>query len=184
MKTIVLSLLTLFMLTGCFLFTTDDLLEPTRLAITIPSITPDLTVEAIGTPDSSQNGYYDALASTMGICFEAAWDAAGTVFTMRTAEEHIHFYDLADNSNLCRRAVRREPFDFTTGDVLVGIWNRGSGCTAEHEITSFERDDAARTVIVEARFSTEGDCSYDLVRGLWLGIENAQNYDIRLDVSN
>ena len=183
MKTIVLSLLTLFLLTGCFLLTTDDVLA-TRPSITIPSITPDLTAQAIGTPDNTQNGYYDALASTAGICFEAAWDAAGSVFIMRTAEEHIRFYDLVDNSRLCRRAVRREPFDFTTGDVLVGIWNRGSGCTATHDITSFERDDSARTVVIQAQFSTAGDCSYELVRGLWLGIENARDYDIRLEVSN
>src|SRR5690606_1357601 len=98
----------------------------------------------------------------------------------RSAEEHIQFYNLADNSNLCRHSVRREPFDFTSGDVLVGIWSRGRGCTAQYELSSFQRDDRGKSINIQAQFSTEGDCPYDLVRGLWLGIENAQDYAISL----
>lgn len=181
MKTVVLSLLILFILPACSLMF-GDVLQATRPSITIASVTPDLTPQVISTPGHLPDGVYDALASTMGICFEAAWDASGRVFIMQSAEEHIEFYNLADNSNLCRQVVGREAFDFTTGDVLLGIWNRGTGCTAEHEIISFERDNSARTIVIQAQFSITGTCPYELVRGLWLGIEDARNYDIRLEI--
>lgn len=167
--------------TGCFLLPSGEP-QSTRTAITIASITPDLTPQVTAIPSNFPQGVYDALPSVMGICFEASWDAADQVFIMRNAEEHINFYDLADNSELCRRAVRRIPFDFATGDILIGTWNRGLGCTAQHEIVNYVRDDNARTIVIQASFSTEGDCPYELVRGFWLGIEDAQDYDIRLEV--
>lgn len=167
--------------TGCYLLPIGDA-QSTRTAITIPSVTPASIAQTNALSDNFPPGVYDALPSVMGICFEASWDAADRLFIMRSAEDHIRFYDLADNSELCRNAVRRIPFDFSTGDILVGRWNRGMGCTAQHEITHYERDDTAKTILIQAQFSTAGDCPYELVRGFWLGIEDAQDYEIRLEV--
>lgn len=118
-----------------------------------------------------------------GICFEAAFDAAGQVFIVRDAEAHIRFYDLADNSHLCRHPVTRIPFDFNGGRVLVGLWSKGIGCTARHNMTHFERDDRARTVVIRLQFITEGDCNYELIRPFWLGIPGVADYEIKFEVS-
>ncbi|MEM9951501.1 MAG: hypothetical protein AAF846_07870 [Chloroflexota bacterium] len=183
MSRTLISVVFIIVLAGCNL-TLDQTLLPTRSSITIPSVTPDLNPDIVTTENSLPTDVYDALPSTVGICFEAAWDAAEQVFVIRTAEEHIRFYDNVDNSRLCRRSIQREPFDFTTEDVLVGTWNRGMGCTASHEIISYQRDDQNQTITIQAQFSTAGDCQYELVRGLWLGIVDAQAYQINLIVTN
>lgn len=168
---------------GCALLPPE--MMPTRSGITIPSITPDTTVAdvtPVATSIALPAGVYDALPVMQGICFESAADAVGQVFVMGSAESHINFYNQVDNSNLCRQPVERYPFDFTTGDVLAGLWSAGDGCTATHSITNFQRDDSARTITITATFTTAGDCPYQLVRGLWLGIENAQGYAITMTV--
>jgi len=118
-----------------------------------------------------------------GICFEAAFDAAGEVFILRDADSHIHFYELADNSLLCRHPVTRNPFDFNRGRVLAGLWNKGIGCTARHDMMNFERDDSAKTIVIRLAFITEGDCDYELVRPFWLGIPHAADYEIEFVLS-
>ena len=117
-----------------------------------------------------------------GICFDAAADAAGKVFVLRSAEDHIHFYDLADNSHLCRSPVERKPFDFETGRILAGLWSRGTGCKARHEIQSMTRDDDAKEVTITVHFITEGDCGYDLVRPFWLALDRVRDYAITINV--
>lgn len=170
-----------FLLTGCNLLSSEEV-NPTRPAILLPSQTPALNETpnpAIPLPER----LFDALPVMQGICFETAWDAAGQVFIMRTAEEHIHFYGLVDNSRLCRRAVERLPFDFSTGNVLAGLWNRGYGCTASHSINEYLRDEAAQTIRLNISFQTQGDCPYELVRGFWLGFINAKDYQISIEWS-
>ena len=125
----------------------------------------------------------DAADVMGGICFEAAQDAAGQVFILHNAEEHIRFYNLADNSQLCRRPVERVPFDFDTGRILVGLWSKGTGCTANHTVESMSRDDAAQTVTIRARFITEGDCPYELVRPFWRSLDGVNDYEIDLQVT-
>lgn len=174
-----------WLLVGCNLVLGDEPIA-TRPSILIASVTPNPFATVQSDTDlnvSIEEDYYDALPIMRGICFEAAWDASGQVFVLQSAQEHIQFYDLADNANLCRQPVTRNPFDFSTGDVLVGIWNQGQGCTASHTILGYIRDDDARTILITGIFSTEGDCNYDLVRGLWLGIPNAQGYDITMLIS-
>ena len=58
-----------------------------------------------------------------GVCFEAGWDAVGQVFVLRNEADLLRFYDLVDNSQLCRRPVRRVSFDFSNGRALVGLWS-------------------------------------------------------------
>lgn len=146
---------------------------------TIPGVylTP---ITAPGTP--LPYGWTDENPTMSGICFEAAWDAAGQVFVIRNAEEHIRFYGLSDNSQLCRRAVTRYPFDFSTGRVLAGLWSRGRGCTARHDVLDRQRDDNARTLAIHLRFVTEGDCPYDLVRPFWIGLDGVSDYAITITV--
>jgi len=169
-----------YLLTGCFLNPID--FNQGQPYVSIPSITPaPQTPDPLVTP--LPDNLVDALDVMRGICFEAAFDAAGQVFIMRTAEEHINFYGLADNSGLCRRAVVRYPFDFSDGDVLAGLWNTGIGCVARHDVTRYQRDDTNRAIRIEAQFITEGDCNYELVRGFWVGIPNATDYTIDIIVN-
>jgi len=140
------------------------------------------TATAIAVPPTPTPPWVDANAVMAGICFEAAHDAAEQVFTLRSAEEHIRFYGLADNSGLCRRPVERRPFDFSGGRVLAGLWSAGQGCTARHDLLSFARDDAARTITIRLALVVEGDCPYELVRPFWIGLDAAQDYTIIIDV--
>jgi len=155
--------------------------EPTQTPISSQDVS---TTNIDPTPQSTElwDGIYDASEVMWGICFEAAFDAQGTVFTLRNAEEHIKFYDDADNSQLCRRPVGRNPFDFSNGDILTGIWSYGFGCTANHTIDTVTRDDDAKTITIQATFQTDGDCNYELIRPFWLRIANAQDYAVALVV--
>lgn len=129
-------------------------------------------------------GLEDALPVMSGICYDAAFDARDQVFVIRNAEDHINFYDLADNSQLCSRPVVRYPFDFRNGDVLAGLWSYGMGCKANHRITAFERDDTEKAIEISAEFYTEGDCNYELVRPFWIRIPNASEHTINIIVDN
>ncbi len=151
----------LVLLTGCTL--TDTLLEPAVPATAAPL-------------------WEDASAVMTGICFEAAFDAAGQVFVLRSAEALNEFYDLADHSELCRQPVGRTDFDFSTGRVLAGLWSTGVGCTAQHEVLATERDEVQQTITLRLRFITAGDCPYELVRPFWVALPDAQGYEINLIV--
>jgi hypothetical protein len=122
----------------------------------------------------------DANPVMSGICFESAYDASGRTFVLRSAEELNSLFDESDNSGFCRRPSVRGTFDFSGGRAVVGAWSRGRGCDADHRITAVDIDDVARTFIIRAQFLVEGDCPYELVRPLWLGITGYSDYDIRL----
>lgn len=128
--------------------------------------------------------YQDAAAVVRGICFEAAYDAAqqNQTFVLRDTAAQIAFYDLADNSQLCRHPVERVPFDFSNGRVVAGLWNMGVGCTARHDVLDTLRDDNAKTLQLHLRFVTEGDCGYELVRPFWISVDGASDYAIVLKV--
>lgn len=153
-------LLALF-LTGCFL--TDQ--PPTFIA---PTVTP--------------TGIEDASVVMRGICFEAAFDAAGQLFVLRSDGDLARFYDLADHSELCRRPVERASFDFSGRRVLAGLWSKGIGCKARHEVLSTQRDDVAKTMTITLQFVTEGDCPYELVRPYWIALDGVMNYNIAIEV--
>lgn len=124
----------------------------------------------------------DENAVMSGICFEAAFDAAGRTYVLRSDAEHILFYDMADRAQLCLRPVVRHPFDFSDGRVLAGLWSRGGGCRARHDIIAYDRDDSARSIRLLLHFVTEGDCPYELVRPFWIGLEDARDYAISIMV--
>lgn len=125
----------------------------------------------------------DESAIMGGLCFESVADATGKVFVLRSADDLAHFYDLADHSKLCRQKVGRGQFDFNGGKVLAGLWSRGKGCTAHHEVQNVRRDDTARTLFIFLKLVTEGDCTYELVRPFWIGLDGLNQYDIQIVVS-
>lgn len=135
-------------------------------------------------PDTASPQWHDENEHVAGVCFESAWDAAGRIYIIRTAEEHIRFYDLADNSRLCRRPIGRVPRDFSTGYVIAGFWSRGIGCRAHHEVTGFVRNDDARTILMSVRFTIEGDCPYELVQPFWVGFDHAAGHEITIVMDN
>lgn len=166
------------LLTGCALEG-----EP-RISITAtpqpPTETPVAAVTLEPTSTLSPYPWSDENAVMGGICFEAALDASGQVFVLRSVAQQIEFYDLADNSRLCRRPVTRYPFDFSGGRVLAGLWSAGRGCTARHDVLDVQRDDTARRLTIRLRFVTEGDCNYELVQPFWIGLEGVQDYAIEI----
>lgn len=118
-----------------------------------------------------------------GICFESALDASGQTFVIRDDRALINFFDLADNSRLCRRSVVRQGFDFSNGRILAGLWSYGFGCTARHELIDLVRDDEGRILTINLRFITEGTCNYELVRPFWIGLEGVSDYEIIITVT-
>lgn len=163
----------IFVLSGC----ASALPEASATVAVMPTTAPTFTPSFTATPAYP---WTDENAIVSGVCFEAALDAAGRVFVLRSADEHIRFYDQADNSHLCRHPVTRYPFDFSTGRVLAGLWSYGRGCTARHEVMSVTRDDTARTFTIRLHFVTEGDCNYELVRPFWVGLDGLSDYTVTI----
>jgi len=148
---------------------------------------PSLPITTLPAPTPTIDTFYtwtDEIAVMNGICFESALDAVGRIFVLKNDEALSRFYDLADNSRLCRRPVRRNPFDFSSGRVLAGLWRYGVGCTARHDVINVQRDDAAKTILITLHFVTEGDCRYELVRPFWIGLVAAVDYDISIVVQS
>lgn len=149
-----------------------------------PTATGSVEGEAMNpTPSRGGRRWSDASDVMAGICFEAADDAVGRVFVIRSSAELDAFFGLADNSQLCRRAVQRGAFDFANGRVLAGVWSAGFGCVARHNVDAFERDNEAKTILIRLTLMIEGDCPYELVRPFWIGIPNAQEHDITITVT-
>ncbi len=118
-----------------------------------------------------------------GICFEAAHALSGQVFVLTEQGQLDGLYEQIDRSNLCRHRMPRRTFDFS-GRAVVGTWTYAPrGCTAQHDLTQIWRDDVARTMTLRYRFAVSGDCPYELVRPLWVAVENAAGFDVRLEVT-
>jgi hypothetical protein len=161
----------LLLLASCHI-TSDNLL----------SETPNISSTGVTLSPTSIYPWTDESAVMRGICFEAAQDAVGKVFVFRSAEEHSKFYDLADNSHLCREAVVRVPFAFANGRILAGLWSAAEGCSASYNVLDVKRDDAAKTIVIQLRLLVEGDCGYELVEPFWIGLDNAADYQVSITV--
>ncbi len=158
----------LMLLTGCNL---------------IAGLSESLIVQDVPVPTPAQPRP-DANGVMNGICFASAQDAAGRLFVLRSQQELSHFFDLADNSQLCREPVERHAFDFSGGRVLAGLWSAGRGCTARHEVVHWRRvnDGDAPRFQLQLRLITAGDCDYELVQPWWMALEDAQNLDVDVQV--
>lgn len=124
----------------------------------------------------------DANAVMEGICFEAARDAAGRTFVLRSADELTNFFDLADNSRLCRQPVARQTHDFSDGRVLAGLWSAGRGCAATHQILRWQRNDAARQIHLQLRLEVSGGCDYELLQPWWMTLDDAREHDVVIEL--
>lgn len=154
---------------------------PTEMSASVVPITDENTPSVINTPTPepiiSPYLWTDEIPVMSGICFEAAFDASGQVFVLRSPADHIRLYDLADNSALCRRPVKRNPFEFGTGErILAGLWSKGIGCEARHDIIDWAIEERTLKMIIQ--FITEGDCNYELVRPFWIGISDVDDVEI------
>jgi len=145
-------------------------------AVALPTLTP--TPEGLYQPMALPDDLRDEMPVMQGICYEAARDAAGRIFVLRSADEHIRFYAQTDESKLCRHPVTRQAFNFSTGRVLVGFWQIGQGCTAHHDVQAVDRDETAKTITLRITFITEGTCVYELVRPFWVSLPDATGYEI------
>ena len=176
-------------LSACLLTLTDNpdpdgasviINVPNQEESVAPTIAPASIPIETNTPDPNRPfGFQDENAVMSGICFEAAEDAAGNLFVVRTALEHIHFYNLADNAELCRRPVERNPFDFEQGRVLLGLWDSGRGCTAKHDLLNILEENNTITIYLD--FETEGDCPYDLIRPFWISLGDVGEKNILMN---
>lgn len=157
-------------------------LIPLSACMLSPAPPPQTDNPPLSVPEQAPDGWIDASEIMYGICFESAYDARDQVFILRDEADLIRFFDLADNSQLCRRSVDRQMFDFSNGSIMAGVWSYGTGCVAHHEVTRFDRDDASRTLTITADFITEGDCPYELIRPFWMGLYGVADYEIILNV--
>lgn len=125
----------------------------------------------------------DAAHLVDAICFEAAHAMSGQAYILREQAHLDSLYDQIDGSRVCRRPIERRSFDFG-GRAIIGTWTYAPhGCVAQHDLLQIRRDDDARTVALRYRFAVEGDCPYELIRPLWVAIENADGYDLRLEIT-
>ncbi len=158
------------------------LLLVVAFALSACAMPADTPTEVPMPPTPTPLPWTDASAVMNGLCFESVADAAEQLFVIRSAEELTRFYDLADESELCRHPVQRGDFDFSGGRILAGTWSRAIGCTARHEIVSVQRDDTAQTLAITLRLLVDADCNYELVRPFWIALDGVADYDIRVTV--
>lgn len=168
-RMLILLSIVMFWLCGCYLTMMDS---------TLPGPSDQTTPQPDTAPESPELS--DAREIFSGVCFSAARDAAERIFILRNDEELAFFFDLVDNSQLCRRPVSRGEFDFSDGRILAGSWSVGRGCEASHDVLTINRDDAARTITMRLAFHVRGGCDYELVRPFWFAIEDAGDYEITI----
>jgi len=116
------------------------------------------------------------------VCFEYAQSVATQVFTLRSAEDHIRFYDAIDDSQICRRPIERVPVNFNGGFLIIGLWTPASGCTGRHDLLRFRQDDNAKSIEIELKFVAVGTCNYELLVPFWIGLDGAADYDVTVSV--
>jgi len=171
--------LILFLLAGCVAGANDNTPSPADTAAPPTQTALPPTPKPPTLTPTPTYPWTDENAIMSGICFESAYAFAGQVFVIGSAADHIRFYDAADSSNLCRNPVTRNPFDFNGGQVLAGLWSKGTGCTAHYDVLNVQRDDSSKRLVIWLRFVTEGGCGYELVRGYWIGLSGVSDYDIQ-----
>jgi len=140
---------------------------------------PTSAVLVTSTPDY---GWKDVNYLVEDVCFEAALDAQGQVFKIIDQNALNAFYMQIDHNQVCEDAIGPLVYPFNDGDVVVGLWNSGTGCTARHEVQSVKRDNVQKQEAIQLRFVTEGDCPYELVQPFWIAVPQSADYTIRIEV--
>ncbi|NPV68732.1 MAG: hypothetical protein HPY64_16485 [Anaerolineae bacterium] len=133
------------------------------------------------TPDAYAPPFEDARDLFASVCFDYWVEQVNRLYVIDSALAHIMFYNEVDESGRCRFPVKRQPFDFTQGWILVGAVNVGTGCRAYTDPIALLRDDAAQTITLQVRWAVTGDCPYRLARPFWVSIPRPpEGYTVRL----
>ncbi len=143
--------------------------------------TPSPFIVATTTPDY---GWTDANFLMERICFEAAEKRLGQVYIIRNSVELAELYSQIDRSRLCEEPIKPATITFRSGDVLVGLWSGGKGCTAEHLVQNIQRNDTGRQIAIQLQLVIYGNCPYELIRPFWVILKEAEGYNIQVNVAS
>jgi len=169
-----LAWLGLLLTSGCIRL--ERINTETLTAVEVP------TAQAVLATPTPNYGWTDVNDLMAGVCFEAALDAAGRVFRIPNASALEAFYSQVDHSQLCEDPVERFTYPFNNGDVIMGLWSSGIGCTARYEVQNVQRDNAQKQEAIQLRLVTEGDCPYELVEPFWIAIPQSADFTIQINV--
>lgn len=164
----------LLLLSGCIR------LEPISTATT--ELISTSNAPLLPTP-TTDYGWTNAQYVMQGVCFEAAAELLDNIYTIRSSAELERFYSQLDLREYCSQPIKRESFPFADGDVLVGLWNASTGCTADHAVQSVERDAANQRMTIQLQLRTAGDCPYELIRPFWVVIHNVDAYTVEINIT-
>ena len=92
------------------------------------------------------------------------------------------FYTQIDRNKVCEDDINSMAYPFNDGEMIVGIWSSGMGCSARHEVLNVQRDDAQKQEAIQLQFVTEGDCPYELVQPFWIALPQSADYDVQIAV--
>ena len=133
-------------------------------------------------PPTPNFGWVDVNYLMEGVCFEAAVNAAGQVIRIPNANALDAFYTQIDRSQLCEDSVARVSYPFNEGEIIVGLWSSGMGCTARYVMQNVQRDDAQKQEAIQLQFVTEGDCPYELVEPFWIALPQSADFNVQIAV--
>lgn len=143
-----------------------------------------LQPESVAAPVASEvyaPPFEDARDLFASVCFNYWVEQVNRLYVIDSALAHITFYNEVDESGRCRFPVKRLPFDFTQGRILVGAVNVGTGCRAYTDPIALLRDDTTRTITLRVGWAVAGDCPYRLARPFWVSIPRPpEGYTVRL----
>ena len=166
------------------LLLTSGCIRLERINTETPTAVEAPTAQSILASPTPHYGWTDANDLVAGVCFESALDAAGRVFRIPNASALEAFYSEVDHSQLCEDSVNRVAYPFSNNDMIVGLWSKGIGCTARHEVQNVRRDDAQKQEAIQLLFITEGDCPYELVQPFWIALPQAADFNIQIEVQS
>lgn len=165
--------ISLILLGGCIR------LEPVATSTGTLDFTPTTAQVSDATPNPR---WINANDLVKGICFDAAAQLANATYVIHTSAEWTQFNQRF--TSLCQEPVRLEPLVLEDGDVLVGTWSTGQGCTAEHQVNNFQWDASNRTIALYVEFAVSGECPYELIRPFWVILKQAAGYQITLTITH
>ncbi len=167
----------LLLTSGCIRLERISTATPPAVQPTIVQST--LSVSATNTPDY---GWKDVSYLMEGVCFEAALNVAGKVFKIKDANALATFYTQIDHDQACEDPINPVSYPFNDGEVIVGLWSAGMGCTATHVVQNVQRDDTQRQETIQLQFVTVGDCPYELLQPFWIAVPQSAGLNIQIEV--
>jgi hypothetical protein len=140
------------------------------------------TTQIISATSKPDYGWKDVSNLMEGVCFEAAMKVAGQVFKISDANALATFYAQINRDQACEDPVTPMTYPFSDGEMIVGLWSAGRGCTAQHIVQAIQRDDIQQQETIHLQFVTEGDCPYELLQPFWIAIPQSAGFNVQVDV--